>query len=29
MLAEILKKKDAPGCLYKASTDNNPFFNRD
>ena len=29
MLAEILKKKDAPGSLYKASTENIPFFNRD
>ena len=28
-LAEKLKKKDAPGNLYKASTDNMPFFNRD
>ena len=27
-LAERLKKKDAPGNLYKASTDNIPFFNR-
>ena len=29
LLAERLKKKDAPGNLYKASTDNMPFFNRD
>ena len=29
VLAEILKKEDAPGNLYKASTDNMPFFNRD
>ena len=29
ILAERLKKKDAPGNLYKASTDNMPFFNRD
>ena len=28
MLAERLKKKDAPGSLYKASTENIPFFNR-
>ena len=28
-MAERLKKKDAPGNLYKASTDNMPFFNRD
>ena len=27
-LSERLKKKDAPGNLYKASTDNIPFFNR-
>ena len=27
-LAERLKKKDAPGNLYKASTENKPFFNR-
>ena len=26
VLAERLKKKDAPGNLYKASTDNIPFF---
>ena len=25
---ERLKKKDAPGNLYKASTDNMPLFNR-
>ena len=29
VLAERLKKKDAPGNLYKASIDNMPFFNRD
>ena len=29
VLAERLKKKDAPGNLYKASTENIPFFNRD
>ena len=29
VLAERLKKKDAPGNLYKASTENMPFFNRD
>ena len=29
VLAETLKKKDAPGSLYKASTENIPFFNRD
>ena len=28
VLAERLKKKDAPGNLYKASTDNIPLFNR-
>ena len=28
VLAERLKKKDAPGNLYKASTDNIPIFNR-
>ena len=28
VLAERLKKKDAPGNLYKASTDNMRFFNR-
>ena len=28
VLTERLKKKDAPGNLYKASTDNIPFFNR-
>ena len=28
ILAETLKKKDAPGNLYKASTDNIPIFNR-
>ena len=29
VLAERLKKKDAHGSLYKASTENIPFFNRD
>ena len=29
VLAERLKKKDAPGNLYKASTNNMLFFNRD
>ena len=29
VLAERLKKKDAPGNLYKASTDNMLLFNRD
>ena len=29
VLAERFKKKDVPGNLYKASTDNMPFFNRD
>ena len=29
VLAERLKTKDAPRNLYKASTDNMPFFNRD
>ena len=28
VLAERLKKKDTAGNLYKASTDNIPFFNR-
>ena len=28
VLAERLKEKDAPGNLYKASTDNMPFLNR-
>ena len=28
VLAERLKKKDAPGNLYKASTENMSFFNR-
>ena len=28
VLAERLRKKDAPGNLYKASTDNIPSFNR-
>ena len=29
VLAERLKKKHAPGKLFKSSTDNIPFFNRD
>ena len=29
VLAERLKKKDAPSKFYKASTDNIPFFNLD
>ena len=29
VLAERLKKKNVPGNLYKAATDNMPFFNRD
>ena len=29
VLAERLKKKNAPGSLYRASTENIPFFNRD
>ena len=29
VLADRLKKKDAPGSLYEASTENMPFFNRD
>ena len=29
VLAERLKKKDAPSKFYKASADNTPFFNRD
>ena len=28
VLAERLKKRDAPGNLYKASTENTSFFNR-
>ena len=28
VLAERLRKKDSPGNLYKASTENMPFFNR-
>ena len=28
VLAERLRKKDTPGNLYKASTENMPFFNR-
>ena len=29
VLAKRLRKKDAPGNLYKASTDNIPFFKRE
>ena len=29
ILAERIKKKDAPGFLFKASTENQPFFNRE
>ena len=29
ILAERIKKKDAPSKFYKASTDNIPFFNRE
>lgn len=28
VLAERLKKKDAPGVLYKSTTENVPFFNK-
>ena len=28
VLAERLKKKDAPGLLFKSTTENIPFFNR-
>ena len=28
VLAERLKKKDAPGSLFKSTTENIPFFNR-
>ena len=28
VLAERLRKKDAPGNLYKTTTENRPFFNR-
>ena len=28
VLAERLKKKDAPGRLYKSTTENRPYFNR-
>ena len=28
VLAERLRKKDAPGNLYKSTTENTPFFNR-
>ena len=27
-MAERLKKKDAPGRLYKSSSENHPFFNK-
>ena len=29
ILAERIKKKDAPGFLFKTSTENRPFFNRE
>ena len=29
VLAERLKKKDAPGTLYKSTTENMSFFNRE
>ena len=29
VVAERLKKKDAPGNLYKSTTENKPFFKRD
>ena len=29
VLAERIRKKDAPGSLYKSSTENIPFFNRE
>ena len=29
VLAERLKKKDAPGIVYKSTTENKSFFNRD
>ena len=29
VLAERLKKKDAPSKLFKATTDNTPFYNRE
>ena len=28
VLAERLKKKDAPGKIFKSTTDNIPYFNR-
>ena len=28
VLSERLKKKDAPGRLYKSTTENRPFFSR-
>ena len=29
VLAERVRKRDAPGSLYKTSTEDIPFFNRD
>ena len=29
VLAERLRKKDAPGRLYKSTTENKSFFNKD
>ena len=29
MLAERLKKKDAPGRFFKTTTENRPFFKKD
>ena len=29
VLAKRLKKKDAPGFLYKSTTENKPFLNKD
>ena len=29
ILAELLRKKDAPGRLYKSTTENKSFFNRE
>ena len=29
VLAECLRKKDTPGRLYKSTTENKSFFNRD
>ena len=28
VIAKLLKKKEAPGSLYKSTTENKPFFNR-